>query len=78
MAERKFARIVVEEKIDGIATTVTGDSEKIQALLLELLKKLYAKNPEVLTGLLNKGLKIGIAKGMLSLISKAISEPKNY
>ena len=78
MQERKFAKIIVEEKINGIATTVSGDNEKIEALLLELLKKLYAKNPEILMGLLSKGVKIGIAKGMLSLISKAISEPEHY
>ena len=73
MMERRFAKIVVEEKIDGIATTVRGDEQRLEALMMELVKKLYARNPQILTNLLTKMAKIGIAKGVLGLVGKAIS-----
>lgn len=77
MLERKFAKIVVEEKIDGIATTIRGDEQRVEALMLELVKSIYARNPLILKNLLAKMAKIGVAKGVLGLVSKAISGPED-
>ena len=74
MSKRKFAKIVVEEKIDGIATMVEGDDQRVEALLMELIKNLYAKNPQILKNLGAKLAKIGIAKGVLGLVGQAITK----